>query len=529
MEQPPLFLVIDLFCGAGGTTTGFEMTNGLAKVIACVNHDAVAIESHWINHPGVKHFEEDIRTLDLNPLRKVLDNAMAMFPNAYVILWASLECTNFSKAKGGLPRDADSRILAEHLYRYIDTLNPDYIMIENVVEFMAWGPLDENGKPISMSKGCDFVKWKKHINTQYGYRDEWAQLNSADFGAYTSRNRLFGCFAKNGLPIVFPAKQFDKKGADGLPKWKAVKEILRLEEMGESIFLRKKPLVEKTLERIYAGLEKFISQPFVSNYKSGNPKSKNSSIDNPLGTLTTVPTQAVVQPQYLLKYNSMNKNGKYVAPGIDDPSPVVSTQGRLNLVSCNFISTYYKHGSNVSTDNPAHTLTTKDRLSLCTANFIYRDFKSTTNSSIESPAGALVTVPKMNLVSIPFILNPQFSNTGNSIDNPCPTIIASQNKRPLYLVNIAMSRHCIFTYTSDSPMMAKIKQFMRIHGVADIKMRMLFVDELKEIQGFPKNYVLIGSKDKQKKHIGNSVVPIVVKVWVESLSLLLTKQINKIG
>lgn len=88
--------------------------NNIAKVIACVNHDPKAIKSHWLNHQDVKHFEEDIRTLDLTELIKIVNYWRAIYPNAYVVLWASLECTNFSKAKGGQPRNADSRTLAEH-------------------------------------------------------------------------------------------------------------------------------------------------------------------------------------------------------------------------------------------------------------------------------------------------------------------------------------------------------------------------------------------------------------------------------
>ncbi|RZJ89976.1 MAG: DNA cytosine methyltransferase [Chryseobacterium sp.] len=106
------FLVIDLFCGAGGTSTGFLQAKGKALVIACINHDAKAIESHWLNHPEVLHFEEDIRTVELSPLVSLLAQYKTIYPNAKVILWASLECTNFSKAKGGQARDADSRTLA---------------------------------------------------------------------------------------------------------------------------------------------------------------------------------------------------------------------------------------------------------------------------------------------------------------------------------------------------------------------------------------------------------------------------------
>ena len=202
-DKAPRFLVVDLFCGAGGTSTGFEMTDGDCMVIACVNHDYHAILSHWRNHPHVAHFEEDIRTLNLLPLIKLLAHYRKLYPEAKVILWASLECTNFSKAKGGQPRDADSRTLADHLHRYITGLCPDYIMIENVVEFMSWGPLDDNGKPLSRKNGLDFMRWCNEVNA-HGYRNEWRELNSADFGAYQSRNRLFGIFAKEGMPIVWP-------------------------------------------------------------------------------------------------------------------------------------------------------------------------------------------------------------------------------------------------------------------------------------------------------------------------------------
>ena len=175
-------LYIDLFCGAGGTSTGVENARHdgrqCAKVIGCVNHDANAIASHAANHPDAMHFTEDIRTLELSPLIAHIAKMRKLYPDAFVVLWASLECTNFSKAKGGQPRDADSRTLAEHLFRYIEAINPDYIQIENVEEFMSWGDLDENGKPkyygrfnqgvvtinlvdVALSSGGNFEKfWK---------------------------------------------------------------------------------------------------------------------------------------------------------------------------------------------------------------------------------------------------------------------------------------------------------------------------------------------------------------------------------
>lgn len=110
-------LYIDLFCGAGGTSTGVERARlfgrKCGRVIACVNHDPNAIASHAANHPGTLHFTEDIRTLDLTALKEYTDIARRQSPKSPLVLWASLECTNFSKAKGGKPRDADSRTLAE--------------------------------------------------------------------------------------------------------------------------------------------------------------------------------------------------------------------------------------------------------------------------------------------------------------------------------------------------------------------------------------------------------------------------------
>lgn len=120
--------------------------------MCCVNHDKNAILSHDANIPDALHFIEDIRTLELSPINAIVERIRQLYPEAMIMLHASLECTNFSKAKGGQPRDADSRTLAEHLFRYIDVIGPDYIQIENVEEFMSWGDMDENGKPISMDK-----------------------------------------------------------------------------------------------------------------------------------------------------------------------------------------------------------------------------------------------------------------------------------------------------------------------------------------------------------------------------------------
>src|SRR5690606_38597778 len=99
-----------------------------------------AIKSHERNHPNTVHFIEDITDFAVaQHLEYFAKKLRLMFPNCVINLWASLECTNFSKAKGGQSRDADSRTLAEHMFMYLEALKPNYFWVENVREFMAWG------------------------------------------------------------------------------------------------------------------------------------------------------------------------------------------------------------------------------------------------------------------------------------------------------------------------------------------------------------------------------------------------------
>lgn len=541
---------IDLFCGAGGTSTGVENARyadeQCAKVVACVNHDANAIASHAANHPDALHFTEDIRTLELSPLVAHVERMKKIYPDAYVVLWASLECTNFSKAKGGQPRNADSRTLAEHLFRYIESIDPDYIQIENVEEFMSWGDMDEKGHPISKDKGRCYEKWKRNVK-RYGYDFDWRILNAADYGAYTTRKRFFGIFAKRGLPIVFPEPTHCKDGKNDmfgrLEKWKPVKEVLDFSDEGESIFCRKKPLAEKTLERIYAGLIKFV---------------------------------AGGKEAFIVKYNSMSRTGKYQAPSVDEPCPVVATQGRLALAKVNFlskqfsghpdsknisvegpsgtitckdhhafVSAYYGNGHNHSVELPAPTVTTKDRLALVNSVFIDNQYGTGKPTSIELPVGTVTTVPKFNMVSCKpwimntafsnvgssieqpsqtitanrkwhYLMNPQFASAGGSVNNPCFTLIARMDKMPPYLVEVEGGIGIQVT-SDDSPMTIKIKEFMALYGIIDIKMRMLRIAELKKIMGFPEDYVLIGPQSDQKKFIGNAVEVNMARVLCEAI------------
>jgi len=338
MKQQRIYW-IDLFSGAGGTSTGIHLAN--QDIIACVNHDAKAIASHKANYPKTLHFTEDVRDFKVVEHLKVLvDNLRDKQPDCYINIWASLECTNYSKAKGNLPRDVSSRTLAWDLMMYIDNLNPDFLYIENVREFMSWGKLDENGKPIREYKGCDYTRWICAVQNK-GYNYSWKMLNAADFGAYTSRDRYFGIFAKKGLPISFPeTTHFDprKQQQSSIDLfenkrkiWKPVKEVLNFNIEGKDIFTRKKPLSEATLQRIYEGLIKFVA--------NGNEK-------------------------WILEYDLTNQSNQHKPFNIIiNPNKNINTINNQELDLSYFLSTYYKNGTNREINLPSPTLTTRDRIS----------------------------------------------------------------------------------------------------------------------------------------------------------------------
>lgn len=551
-------LYIDLFCGAGGTSTGVENARHAgrkcARVIACVNHDPNAIASHAANHPETLHFTEDIRTLDLRPLVEHAANMRAKYPQAKIILWASLECTNFSKAKGGQPRDADSRTLAEHLFRYIEALNPDGIQIENVEEFMSWGDLDEDGKPISKDKGRLYLQWVENVKT-YGYRFDHRIINAADYGAYTSRKRFFGIFAKSGLPVVFPVPTHSKDGGrnlfDDLKKWKPVKEVLDFSDEGRSIFLREKPLSPKTLERIYAGLIKFVAggkDAFLIKYNSVNKKTGKHvppSVDEPCPTIACQARLGVANVHFLAKHFSGHPESK--VSSVDSAAGAITTIDHHSLVGAEFLSAYYGNGHNHSVNEPAPTVTTKDRFSMVRPHFIANSYSGGGQvSSVDNPCPAVMTNPKQHIVSCEpwimntnfdnvgtaldspaptitanrkwhYLMNPQYFNAGGSIDNPCFTLIARMDKMPPYLIATETGELAIEVYETDNAQTRKIKEFMALYGIADIKMRMLKISELKRIMGFPADYTLIGTQADQKKFIGNAVEVNMARVLCEAL------------
>lgn len=502
------YYFIDLFCGAGGTTTGIVRH---ANVIACINHDKNAIASHSANHPNAVHFTEDIRTVALEPLIAMVKEIRRKNPKAIICIWASLECTNHSNAKGGISRDADSRTLAEHLFRYIEALNPDMVWIENVGEFKHWGPLrikavahkkysellmtkPSKKKPVpeyvmipnKEFKGQDYNRWIKQMES-YGYNSDDILLNAADYGCETSRKRLFIQFAKPHIKISWPEPTHDKRGRNGLDVWKPVRPLLQLEEHGQSIFDRKRgKLAPKTLDRIYRGLEKFCKVPFIVKYY-GTAKTP-VSMDSPSPTLTTKDRLSVVQAQYL-----ESQYGMSIGRTLDSPAPTLTINPKQNLISC-FVAQ-----------------------KVVLAQFRYDYYNRDNNiGSLEDPCTSITCNPMQRIVTAEkqFLQDHQFGNIGNSIDAPCPTLIAKMDKKPKYLITAEIGPGIPFKL-DDTLEERKIKIFMRRNGITDVKMRGLFIPEMLLIMGFPATYILKGTQTEKKKYIGNAVPCFLVEKLIE--------------
>ena len=470
---------IDFFSGAGGATAGLESSNHI-RVVAAVNHDPAAIECHKDNHPEVDHYNMDVREVNANDLAH-------KYPDVKVFWW-SAECTHFSKAKGGQSRDADSRMLNHELIRFAAAIQPDYIFIENVTEFRTWGPLDEDGKPVKDRQGEYYFKWIR-LMENLGYHYEDRDLNAADYGARTSRVRLFGLFTRPDIAIRWPRQTHAKDpepatmfNPSPLKRWEPVGPVLDLDNWGESIFNReqrgKKPLSPKTIARIEYGLNKFFPAP------DGVP--------------------------YVLRQ----------APeGIELPTCQVCEETN----TCQFLIKYHSTGNNVvGLDEPASTITTKDRLCLATCQYVVKQWSGDGNSqSIEEPHHTITTKPAGQLVT-PMILPYNYGNLPQETGEPLSTIMAKRDK---YLVlcqfiektyndknNVQRVEQPAGTITT-VPKLRLISGLLVDWRIQNVYMRMLTVPELLAAQGFPPDYKMPKSATLGKKFIGNSVPPNITELF----------------
>lgn len=362
-------MIIDSFAGGGGASTGIELALGRSPDIA-INHDAVALAMHEVNHPATKHLTSDIWSVD--PVEACGGRPVGL-------LWASPDCKHFSKAKGGKPVDKNIRGLAWVVVHWANVVSPRVIILENVEEFSTWGPLGADGKPCPLQRGATFERWTGELR-QLGYVVEWRELRACDYGAPTIRKRLFLIARRDGAPIVWPEPTHTLISSDRDGKaviaprpapvkaWRTAAGIIDWSQPCPSIFdtskqIKKKyglravrPLQKASMARLAKGVKRYVldaAKPFIVNL-THHGAARTESLDDPVATITAAHRgeKALVTP-----FVSAAQQGGSVR-AITDPLHTVTASAKdQNQVVAPFVTKFNRGATGHRIDDPLHTIT----------------------------------------------------------------------------------------------------------------------------------------------------------------------------
>lgn len=355
-EESDKPVIIDMFSGAGGESSGIEQAAkraGLDIKLYAINHWQKAVETHQANFPDAEHICRDIA--DINPADLV--------PGGEVpFMWTSPECTQHSPARGGKPINDQKRVTPFTILDWLNKLTVDRLIIENVREFEKWGPIDENGRPIKDREGEIFNAYIAMIRG-LGYEVEWKTLNAADYGAPTTRSRLFIQAVRNcsGKKILWPEPTHSASETGTLSRWIPAREIIDWTIPVQILDERKKPLAANTMARICRGIEKYwgeTARPFLVRYNGGD--NRVHSIDKPLPVQDTSNRYGLVQP-LVMHIGQTSSKGR--TRGIDEPLATVVTKQEACLISPLFIP-QHSGGSVRPTTGPLSTVTTDGAIGL---------------------------------------------------------------------------------------------------------------------------------------------------------------------
>jgi len=515
-------IVVDLFAGGGGASTGIEQAIGRAVDVA-INHDPDAISLHTANHPQTQHFCSDV--FEVDPVAATGGRPVGL-------LWASPDCKHFSKAKGGKPVSKKIRSLAWVVVKWAKAVRPRMIFLENVEEFQTWGPLTADNLPCPLRKGDTFRLWKKSLE-KLGYVVEHRELRACDYGTPTIRKRLFLVARRDGQPIVWPEPTHAAPGslaikAKKLKPWRTAAECIDWSIAAPSIFERKKPLAEATCRRIAKGIMRYVveaDEPFIVSLTHQGGE-RVESLSEPFKTVTGANRgeKALCVPT-LIQTGYGEREGQ--APrALDMAKPLgtlVGTQKHA-LVSA-FLAKHYTGVVGSDLADPLGTITCSDHHSLVTANLIhYHADKRTADvraSDLREPIKTQTTENRHALVTSNLV-KLRGDNVGSATAEPLHTISAQGTHH-------AEVRAFLVAYygVDQDPAMREPMHtvttkdrfgLVTIHGteyaIVDIGLRMLTPRELYTAQGFPASYQIDHGADgvpltktAQVRMCGNSVCP----------------------
>ena len=551
----------DLFCGGGGFTTGAH-ASGRVEVVLAVNPWRTAIYTHQQNHPETRHICARIDDVDPRNDRTL--------PELDLLL-ASPECTHHSIARGGKPIDDQKRATPWHVLVWAEAKRPAWICVENVREFRDWGPLDAKCRPVKARKGEIFQQWIKSLEA-IGYQVDCQLLNAADFGAATSRTRLFIVARRGRSRRDIPWPEITHPRGNWKPAW----SIIDWSKPCPSIFTRKRPLAEKTLRRIEAGLKKFCGQAFQFKAMGRNPgltrgidetvptivaarenhalvtpfivqlhnNMDAAAIGNPLGTITTSGAHHALAFPFLVNYHGgtdPERDGTERAASIDEPVPVIPTENRYGLVAP-FIVPHFgeRDGQAPRTHDvgePVPTVTGQGAGSLAVPFILPRQgfydcHRDKPARSVAEPVPTITANHGPGHVVMPFLLAANHGGDNDRSRSPRDpmAVLTTKNGHSLimpFLTKFNGTGGCqsvnepVDTITARDRFglaMVSLMETMQTLGVVDIGFRMLEPDELSRAQGFPEGYSYHGTRVEQVRQIGNAVCPPVARALCETIA-----------
>lgn len=502
---------VDLFCGAGGATTGLEEALAQSEMKhhgIAINHWRVAVDTMKVNHPLV-----DTKCMSIEEAVPA-----DMVPGGVVdLLWASPSCTHHSRAKGGKPRSNQLRAQPELVLTWLDQLFVRRIIIENVPEFTEWGPLDRNGKPIKSKVGECFRAWVAALEAR-NYQVEWRIVNCADYGDATTRRRFFLKAVRRGCGrITWPEPTYAENPQPSLfgptPKrWRGIRECLDLEDTGKSIFNRSKPLAANTLRRISVGLRKFCGIDFQMDMlgADGPDESRIRTTDKPMVTQHAGGNRVAIVRPFLVKL----RNHENVDP-IEKPLSTVTCSGAHHALCTPLVLGQHGGAECRPIDEPCPTIATAGSIRVITP-MVLDHFQGGELQPTDKPIGAQTTHDRFSVVT-PFVMDmshpaSEDNRRVTSATDPAKTITTRNNQavvQPLILGRDA----CACCRPAAKPMptltcggaMRGIFPMLEDGRLVDIRIRMLKPSELAAAHSFPADYKLTGNRGDQVKQIGNSV------------------------
>ena len=556
-------LVVDLFAGGGGASTGIEQAIGRHVDIA-INHDADAIGMHEINHPQTRHYQADVWEVD--PVLVTAGMPVGL-------LHASPDCTHHSQALGGQPRSREIRSLAWVVHRWAGKAMPDVITLENVEQMLQWSPLvakrdPATGRVITLDKVLDatgktvyrvaapgervprqrqfLVPDKKAMGRNWnhfvqglrdmGYAVQWRVICNADLGAHSTRTRLYMVARRDGLPIVWPEATHAKKPTGQRKAWRPAAECIDWSIPGTSIFGRKKDLAEATMRRIAHGMQKYVlgsADPFIVNMAHGG---KLEPIDRPISNIATEKggCRALVTPT-LIQMGYGERAGQ--APRVLDlgkPLGVVTAGGQkfATAAAC-LVQMGHGQGSGASVrrsygandiEGPMGTVTASGGgQGLATAFMVQANggFNATPARDLRDPVSTVTTTGSQQQLAVAHLTQYQLSQYDQAGALRCAAFLMRYHASGGQWADL---RDPITTITTHDRL-ALVTVWLRGEpwAIVDITLRMLVPRELYNAQDFPPSYVIDRTatgkpltKTAQVRMAGNSVSPLPMRRIVEA-------------